>query len=74
MRSEEELPASTVIQVYINFPGFLQAVPILARVMWRKKLKKLNLYEMGIHFVEIEEILHKEVIRRIQFVLKKFKR
>lgn len=72
LRAEEELPVSTVVQLYINFPHFSKSVPILARVIWKKKLKKTGIFEMGIRFVEIEEILHSEVIRRIEYILKKF--
>ena len=70
---DEELPVSTVIQVYIQFPGITQPIPCLAKVLWKKYLKRIKRYQVGAQFIEIEEILRREIVKRIDDVCKRAK-
>ncbi len=70
MRVEEKLPVSSVIQLYINFPQFSHPIPSLAKVIWIKKVGRTNRYDVGIQFLEIEEVLHREIVKRIDYVSK----
>lgn len=70
---DEELPVSTVIQVYIQFPGIAQPIPCLAKVLWRKYLKRIKRYRLGAQFIEIEEILRREIEKHIDDVYKRAK-
>ena len=66
------LNLGTVIVVFINFPKVQKPIQSLAKVMWLKKdPKNKNLYNIGIQFVEIEESLRREIVRRIEEVYAK---
>ena len=64
---EEELPKGSVLQVYINYPGFSAPIPCLAKVSWSKQIGKTNRYELGLEFLEIEDLLRQEIIQRIDY-------
>lgn len=65
LRTEEELPVSTVIQLYINLPQFSQPVSTLAKVIWTRKLDRTNRYESGIQFLDIEGIFREVITERL---------
>jgi c-di-GMP-binding flagellar brake protein YcgR len=67
LRTPEALSTSDIIQLYINMPGFSQAFPSVAKVVWVKKAGK-NQLEAGLHFMEIEELIRNDIIKRIDFV------
>lgn len=71
LRVEEQIPVSSILQIYINFPQMPQAIPCLAKVVWAKKLGKTNRYELGIQFLEIEDIFRQTIIKRIGSVHKR---
>lgn len=71
LQVDEELPVSAVIQVYIQFPGIAQPLPCLAKVLWRKYLKRIKRYRVGAQFIEIEEILRQEIVKHIDDVCKR---
>lgn len=74
LRTEEGLPVSTGIQLFINFPQFSQPIPSLAKVVWIKKLGKSKRYELGLQFLEIEEVLRQEITKRIDYVRRRVRR
>lgn len=73
LRSEEKLPVSSVVQLYINFPQFSQPIPTLTKVVWIKKIGKSKRYDVGIQFLELEEILRQGIVKRIDYVCKRVK-
>jgi len=64
----EDLPISSVIQVYIQFPGIREPIPCLAKIAWKKYLRNLKRYKVGAQFIEIEDIARKEIIERVKDV------
>ncbi|MDD5495835.1 MAG: PilZ domain-containing protein [Candidatus Omnitrophica bacterium] len=68
LNTEEYLPIASVIQLYVNFPKFPQAIPALAKIMWIKKIGRKNRYEAGIEFVDIEQIFRNAIVRSVEAV------
>jgi len=68
LQAEEALPISCVIQLYINFPQFPKPIPCLARVTWVKRIGRTGKFEIGMHFIDIEEIFRQAIIKRIESV------
>jgi c-di-GMP-binding flagellar brake protein YcgR len=71
LRVEEQIPVASILQVYINFPHLPQSIPSLAKVVWVKKIGKSKRHELGIEFLEIEDIFRSAIIKRIESVNKK---
>jgi c-di-GMP-binding flagellar brake protein YcgR len=63
--AEDNLSKGETLQLYINFPRISTPVPCLAKVVWSKKVGKTSRYEIGLQFLEIEEILRQEMVNRI---------
>lgn len=74
LRTEEDLPVFSVLQLYINFPQFHEPISTLAKVMWTKKLGKGNKYEVGIQFLDIENIFQEVIAKRLDAVNKIIKK
>jgi c-di-GMP-binding flagellar brake protein YcgR len=66
LQTEEYLPISSVIQVYINFPKISQPIPTLAKIVWIRKMGKRNIYEAGVEFVDIEQIFRNAIVRSVE--------
>ena len=71
LRTKEDLPVSTVLQLSINCPLIPQSKPYLAKVVWARPLGKTKLYEIGVHFIDIDKNLQEEFQQNIAFVIKK---
>lgn len=69
--AEEEIPVSTVLQIYINFPHLPQPIPAVAKIVWLKKVGKGNRFHAGLQFLEIDEVLRQGIVRRVETVYKK---
>ncbi|MCX5700034.1 MAG: PilZ domain-containing protein [Candidatus Omnitrophica bacterium] len=61
----DKLAKDNVLQLYINFPHILSPVPCLAKVVWTKRIAKVNRHEAGLQFLEIEGILRQEMVKHI---------
>ena len=71
LKTEEALPKSAILELQINFPNLSQPIYTLGRVVWIKQRSKLNRYEIGVEFTQIEESLRKLIDKDVQFVYKK---
>ncbi|MBU1125685.1 MAG: PilZ domain-containing protein [Candidatus Omnitrophica bacterium] len=65
LRTQEHIPVATYLQLYVNLPQFPQAVTSAAKVMWSRKLKTTNVYEIGLQFVNIEESFRQAIKERV---------
>lgn len=70
LKVDEKIPLSSVIQVYINFPHISEPIPSLAKVVWIRKIHRSNRYEVGLQFLEMENILRQAVIKQVENVTK----
>ena len=68
LRSEDRIPKDAILQIRINFPKLSAPLFCSAKVVWVKKIGKVNRFEMGLEFFEIEDLLRKEIIQRIDYV------
>lgn len=68
---EENIPVSSVIQIYINFPDLRQTLPIVAKVVWTKQIGKTNRYQAGVQFLDEVQFPKDAIIKRIDQVYKK---
>lgn len=73
LRSEESLPVGSTVQVSINLPQFPQPVTSIARVVWTKKLKSAQMYECGLQFIEIEDMLRSKIASDVENLSKVMK-
>ena len=71
LRSDKELPRGIMLQVRINFPKVPLPVSVLAKVVWVKKLGKASRFEIGLEFIEIEDLLRQEINQRVDYVRRK---
>ena len=75
LRLDKSVPVGSLIQLYINFPGISKPVPVMAKVVWIKKIwAKNNIYEAGVQFLEIEGILRDEIVGRVNIVRKRLEK
>ncbi len=68
LRANERFPLLSVLQLKINFPSLKDPVFTLAKVAWVKQIKKNKDYEIGLQFVEIDELVRSLVDKRLKFV------
>ena len=66
--TDEDIPVSSIIQLLIQFPAFPKPIPSLAKVVWKKHLKSIKKFKMGLEFIEIEEMLRAKVVNRLEYV------
>jgi c-di-GMP-binding flagellar brake protein YcgR len=62
------VPVSSVIQLYINFPKLNVPIVSVAKVVWAHKIGKGKYYELGIRFLEIDRIFQQAIVDRIKKV------
>ncbi len=67
LKVKEDIPKGSVLQLYINSPHFSSPVPCLAKVAWVKKIGKTGKYELGLEFLEMEDLLRKGIIQGIDY-------
>ena len=67
--SKTELSRDNMLNISINFPG-LDPIEVKAHVA-RVRRTKMGEYEIGAHFISIDEQKRQELSRRIEFILKK---
>lgn len=64
--TEEPLKPSTVMQIYINFPGMDKTIPCLIQVIWIRQIsRKPTRYKIGCKFIEIEDVFRQMVMKRV---------
>jgi len=68
LTTKEGLPVNSLLQIYINFPWLASSVPVLAKVIWVKKSGRKVKFESGLEFVEIDDIIQKDIYERIENV------
>lgn len=72
--TDEPLDVSTNLQLQINFPDLKKPIFTLGHVVWSKQVAKMNRYEVGIEFVNIEASLPALIDSDVRFVYRKLKR
>lgn len=65
---KEDLPLQAILQLYIQFPGTNGAIPCLAKVAWKKFIKSLNRYRVGVQFLEIDDISRRGISEHVNKV------
>lgn len=68
LRAHERFPLLSILQLKINFPSLRDPVFTLAKVVWIKHIKKNKDYEVGLQFVEIDDLVQTLVNKRLKFV------
>jgi c-di-GMP-binding flagellar brake protein YcgR len=68
LRTEEKIARGSVLEMFINFPQLSSPVFCKAKVVWVKKIGKDNRFDMGLEFLEIDDLLRQEINRRIDYV------
>lgn len=70
LRLSQNLPVSSLIQLFINFPQLPQPLISIAKVVWSRKLKKAGIYESGLQFVDIEDSGKQKISARVEAIKK----
>jgi hypothetical protein len=65
--SKRDFPLDTVLDIDINFPG-LDAISVKAKIV-RSRRTQTGEYEIGAHFVIIDDSVKASLAKRIEFVL-----
>jgi len=65
---EENIPASTILELKINFPSLTAPIFTLARIVWSKQISKSGRYLLGAKFIEIDPLVQQRIGREIDFV------
>jgi c-di-GMP-binding flagellar brake protein YcgR len=68
---EEPVLVSSLIELKINFPFLHTPISTVAKIVWAKEIRGINLYEVGAQFVEIEELKRQMIEERIKFIYEK---
>jgi len=74
IHTQEIIPVGETLQVYINFPHMDHPIPTVAKVMWAKRLKSQESYQIGVSFLEIEEMVRQKVINHLDIVREKIEK
>lgn len=74
LRTEENVPEFALIEVKINFPHIATAIYAVAKVIWIKQRDKIRRYEIGVKFVEIQELTRKIIDEQVKGVFDKLKK
>lgn len=53
--TEEYIPKDSIIEVFINFPTYHQAIKVMCRVVRVNPLKRVRGFEIGAEFIDIEK-------------------
>ena len=53
--AKEEIPLSSVIEMEISFPSRPQPVKVVSKVIRVKRLKKVEGFEIAVHFLSVED-------------------
>ena len=61
------------LELQINFPDLKKPVFTIGRVVWSKQTAKMNRYEVGVEFMDIEASIHKLIDSGVKFVYHKLK-
>lgn len=68
--AKEKLPLEGVLQLYINFPHLSSPIPCLAKIVWIKDASEEGTFEVGLQFLDIEEVPRQTIIDHIETVNK----
>jgi c-di-GMP-binding flagellar brake protein YcgR len=68
LKTGVDIPKGSFLQIYFNFPYLSSPIPCLAKVVWGKRVGKANHYELGLEFLEIEDVLRQGIVQRIDDV------
>lgn len=68
MRCEERFPLASLVQLYINFPHSSLPVPSIGKVAWIKEIGKTKRYEIGLQFMEIEDLVRENIAKQVNSV------
>ena len=71
LRTPDNIPLFSLLELKINFPFLDYPVTAIAKVIWSKKLKKSGLYELGAEFTQIDEPARKAINEQINFAAEK---
>ena len=74
LRTEEHLSRSALVELKINFPHIITSIYAVAQVIWVRKRGKLRRCEIGLQFMEIEELMRKVMDAQIKGVYTRVKR
>ena len=74
LRTEELLPKSALVELKINFPHITTFIYAVAKVIWIKQRDKIRRYEIGVQFMEIEELMRKIIDAQVKRVYEKLKK
>jgi c-di-GMP-binding flagellar brake protein YcgR len=74
IHTQEIIPVAETLQIFINFPHMDAPIPTVAKVIWVKRLKSQEAYQVGVQFLEIEEMVRQKVIKHLDFVKEKIEK
>jgi c-di-GMP-binding flagellar brake protein YcgR len=66
--TEEKLPVSSVVDIYINFPGLNEPIKCQAKVVWDRQLGKAGRYESGLQFIDMEDAIRDRILEQVKTV------
>ena len=68
LRTEELLPESSLIELKINFPHISTYLSVVAKVVWIKPRDRIRRYDIGMRFMDIDELLRKIIEGQVKMV------
>ena len=71
LRTEELLPESSSIELKINFPHISTYLSVVAKVVWIKQRDRIRRYDIGMRFMDIDEILRKIIDGQVKMVYRR---
>lgn len=74
LRIEEHLPESALIELKINFPHIATSIYVLAKIIWTRQRDKIRRYDVGMQFIEIEDVMRQAIDEQIKRVYDKLRR
>jgi len=74
LKTNERLQLLSILQLKINFPSLRDPVFTLAKVVWIKQTGKNKDYEVGLQFVEIDDLVRGLVDKKLKSVYEKAQR
>lgn len=69
LRLKDYVPVGSLIEVFINYPGFDAPIQILARLVWIRKIRNFDMYDSGVQFLNVDEAMTRTIAKKVEEVL-----
>jgi len=72
--SREEISLGSTVEMEILFPSYPRPIKVVAKVVWKKPVKKMEGFDLGAEFINVDEEAKKFINNKILAIDKETKK